>query len=94
MEANLLEYFDTSTVKLLDRLTLQLRNVRWSAEEIEIALQVFIETESINYREIALPLRIALLGKTSSPSITEVMYLLGKNETLDRLGDMLFDKLE
>ncbi len=94
VEASLLEYFDTSTVKLLDRLTLQLRNVRWSAEEIEEALKVFIETESINYREIALPLRIALLGKTSSPSITEVMSLLGKDETLDRLTDMLFDKIE
>jgi glutamyl-tRNA synthetase len=39
--------------------------------------------------KVAQPLRAALSGTTVSPSIFEVMEVLGKDETLGRLRDAL-----
>jgi glutamyl-tRNA synthetase len=36
---------------------------------------------------VAQPLRAALTGRTTSPGIFEVLMLLGKNESLNRLAD-------
>ena len=87
-----LKILNISTVKLLDRLTLQLRNVNWTTENIDEALNEFVQNEAIKFQEVAQPLRIALIGERSSPSIAAVMYLLGKPETLGRLEDVLFAK--
>jgi glutamyl-tRNA synthetase len=38
---------------------------------------------------VAQPLRLALTGRTASPSLTDVMALLGKDETLTRLSQAL-----
>jgi glutamyl-tRNA synthetase len=37
--------------------------------------------------KVAQPLRAALTGRTVSPGIFEVMVLIGRDETLARLGD-------
>ena len=36
--------------------------------------------------DIGIPLRIAITGSTSSPSIVHIMEILGKQKTLDRLN--------
>ena len=40
---------------------------------------------------VASALRIALTGRLVSPSLFEVMSIIGKNETLKRLEDFLKD---
>ncbi|MEO8757729.1 MAG: hypothetical protein ABI398_08260, partial [Devosia sp.] len=37
--------------------------------------------------KVAQPLRAALIGRTISPGIFEVMVLIGKAESLARIGD-------
>jgi glutamyl-tRNA synthetase len=38
---------------------------------------------------VAQPLRVALTGRTASPSLTDVMTLLGKDESISRLSQAL-----
>ena len=40
---------------------------------------------NLNFKEIGIPLRLILTGTTDSPSIYNVMALLGKKEVLNRL---------
>ena len=87
-----LKIFNNYTRELLKRLTLKLKNVSWSHDNIEEILKLFIETEAVKFHEVAKPLRLALIGEKSSPSIAEVIYLLGKNETVRRLDDILFGR--
>ena len=44
------------------------------------------EENSLKFRDIGIPLRIALTGSTSSPSIVHIMEILGEHQTLDRLN--------
>ncbi|WP_447968634.1 glutamate--tRNA ligase [Nitrospira sp. M1] len=57
----------------------------FSREVLEHIFQGILEEENLKMGKLAQPLRVALTGGTVSPGIYEVMELLGKARTLDRL---------
>jgi glutamyl-tRNA synthetase len=61
----------------------------WSDGAIEALVRQFAEDEGLKLGKIAQPLRAALTGATVSPPIFEVMRVLGQEETLGRLDDVL-----
>ena len=78
-----------NAVPLLQRLAGRLTDLQnWDEPAIEIAVRDFSETEGIKLGQVAQPLRAALTGSTTSPGIFEVAAVLGRNETLARLGDV------
>jgi glutamyl-tRNA synthetase len=60
----------------------------WSEANIEAALRGFVESADppLKFGQLAQPMRAALTGSTTSPGLFEVLAVLGKEETLDRLG--------
>jgi glutamyl-tRNA synthetase len=59
----------------------------WSVPEVDGAARAFAEARGLKLGKLAQPLRAALTGRTVSPGIFEVMILIGRGETLARLGD-------
>jgi len=59
----------------------------WQVPAIDAAMRAFAETRGLKLGKVAQPLRAALTGRTISPGVFEVMVLIGKAETLARLGD-------
>jgi glutamyl-tRNA synthetase len=59
----------------------------WSVPAIDEAARAFAEARGLKLGKVAQPLRVALTGRTISPGIFEVMVLIGRQETLDRLYD-------
>ncbi len=59
--------------------------VDFSKETLEPLLRSLIECHGLKMGKIAQPLRVALTGRTVSPGIYEVMALLGKARTLQRI---------
>jgi len=59
----------------------------WSVEALDAAARAFAEAQGLKLGKVAQPLRAALIGRTVSPGIFEVMVLIGREETLARLGD-------
>jgi glutamyl-tRNA synthetase len=57
-------------------------------ETIETAVRAAAEDAGIGLGKVAQPLRAALTGRTTSPGIFDVIFLLGKDETLGRLSDI------
>ncbi|MXU65822.1 glutamate--tRNA ligase [Rhodobacteraceae bacterium KN286] len=72
---------------MLNRLTSRLRDASWSAENLQAVTRDFAEGENLKLGKVAQPLRAALTGRTVSPSVFEVMELIGRDETLARLED-------
>ncbi len=60
----------------------------WSAENVEPAIRAVAEAEATKLGNVAQPLRAALTGSTVSPGIFEVMEILGREESLDRIRDV------
>ena len=59
----------------------------WSVPAIDGAIRTFAESRGLKLGKVAQPLRAALTGRTVSPGIFEVMVLIGKDESLARIGD-------
>ena len=66
-----------------------LRLAPWTAEGIKEALDAASELLNIKLGKVVAPLRMALTGSRISPPITDVMILLGKDETLARIADVV-----
>ncbi|MDQ4419981.1 glutamate--tRNA ligase [Sphingobium sp. DEHP117] len=59
----------------------------WSLSAIEERIRGVAETAELGLGKVAQPLRAALTGRTTSPGIFDVLFLLGKEEVLARLDD-------
>jgi glutamyl-tRNA synthetase len=66
-----------------------LGKIEWTAEVIHEALNSVVTEFSLKFPKIAMPLRVMLTGIAQSPSIDQVMALLGKQETLNRIQTYL-----
>jgi len=55
---------------------------------IEAALKDYATQKGLKLGKVAMPLRAALTGTTSSPSVFHVAEILGRDETLARLKDI------
>ena len=58
-------------------------------DELELAAKTVAEKHGIGLGKIAAPLRAALAGKTSTPSVFDMMLALGRDEALARLQDQV-----
>ncbi|WP_457106292.1 glutamate--tRNA ligase [Methylobacterium sp. P5_C11] len=61
----------------------------WNAASTEGAVRLYAETAGCKLGQVAQPLRAALTGRTTSPPLFDVMAVLGRDETLARLGDQV-----
>jgi len=61
----------------------------WTREALEAVARDLATELEIKLGAVAQPLRAALAGATVSPPIFEVMEVLGREETLGRIGDVL-----
>ncbi|HUX79781.1 MAG TPA: glutamate--tRNA ligase, partial [Alphaproteobacteria bacterium] len=62
----------------------------------ELGLEDYIRTiageRSLNLTKATQPLRAALVGKTVSPSVFDVMHVLGKDRTIERLQAIFINR--
>ncbi len=57
----------------------------WEEEPLERRFREWVESEGLKMKQVAQPLRVALTGRTASPGLFEVMLVLGRDKTLERL---------
>lgn len=62
---------------------------QWAADTLEAAVRRVAEDAGLGLGKVAQPLRAALTGRTTSPGIFDVLVLLGREETLGRLDDVI-----
>ena len=61
----------------------------WDAASLEAAIREVAEASDVKLGKLAQPLRAALTGRTTSPGIFDVLALLGRDESLDRIADQM-----
>ena len=86
-DAQALAALDPVSRGILLELTPHLQTVTWSRIALEDATSGFAEARGLKFGKIAPALRAALSGRAVSPSVFDMMLVLGKDETLARLAD-------
>ena len=61
----------------------------WTRESTEQTVREVAEERGVKLGEVAQPLRAALTGRATSPGIFDVLVLLGREESLARIGDRM-----
>ena len=72
---------------ILSELTPHLQNASWTRNELEAVLNGFAEQHETKFGKLAGPLRAVLAGRSVTPSVFDMMLVLGRDETLARLED-------
>jgi len=72
---------------ILKSLTPRLRNASWTREELEAILNSEAAANGIGFGKLASPLRSALAGRTATPSVFDMMLVIGRDETIARLEE-------
>ncbi|MDD4701688.1 MAG: glutamate--tRNA ligase, partial [Desulfovibrio sp.] len=57
----------------------------FTAESLEAALNAYVADNGLKFKEVAPPLRTALMGFMGGSHLNEIMAFLGRDETLARL---------
>ncbi|MDU8929743.1 glutamate--tRNA ligase [Alisedimentitalea sp. MJ-SS2] len=78
---------DVASRGILNELTPHLQNVSWSRDDLERVLNQFAENRGTKFGKLAGPLRAALAGRAATPSVFDMMLVLGRDETIARLSD-------
>jgi glutamyl-tRNA synthetase len=73
--------------QLLTRLPQRLESAEWLPNALESEIRAFADETGAKLGSVAQPLRAALTGSLASPGIFEVMWVLGREETLGRIAD-------
>ena len=79
---------DETGLAMLEALTPHLQNANWTREELEQICNNIAESFGVKFGKLASPIRSALSGQTKTPSVFDMMLVLGRNETIARLTNV------
>lgn len=71
--------------RILSELTPQLQNASWERDTLEEVVSMVAASHDMKLGKLAGPLRAALSGRPVSPSVFDMMLVLGREETLARI---------
>lgn len=74
----------------LQKLATTLATVEWQAEAVHHVINDVVTEFQLKFPKVAMPLRVMLTGIAQSPSIDQVMFLLGREEVLARIEQAKF----
>ena len=78
---------DNVSRSILKELTPRLQTATWERKILEGIVTEIAQAHGLGLGKIAQPLRAALAGRSTSPSVFDMMIILGKDESLGRIED-------
>ncbi len=65
------------------------RTKEYTVQNLQEKIKGWITSTGIGFGRVMMPLRLALVGKLQGPDVFEIMFLIGKNETISRIGRLI-----
>ena len=89
--SDMMEILNPEKIKLLEFFHQDLSSIKaWNIQEITYLFDKFTNEQNIKLIDIAKPLRVALTGRIVTTGIYELIYALGKEDTLTRISKHLY----
>ncbi len=77
----------TASRRILSELTPHMQNASWDRETLEGIVSACASQNGVKVGKLAGPMRAALAGRAVSPSVFDMMLVLGREETIARIED-------
>ena len=82
-----LKSLDPVSRGILSTLTPHLQNASWTRDALEAATAGYADSNGLKFGKMAGPLRAALAGRSVTPSVFDMLLVLGRDEALARIKD-------
>jgi glutamyl-tRNA synthetase len=89
VQADALEYskhVNEQSIESVKSLNSKLQSIEWDVTHIAAALKEVLTEQGIKMPQLAMPVRVLLLGTAQTPSLDQVMALFDKKVVLERLS--------
>ncbi len=87
--ADVEKHITPDILPVIKTLSENLSKIDWTVEAVHEAINSVVTQYTLKFPKVAMPLRVMLTGIAQSPSIDQVMVLLGKQETINRMENYL-----
>lgn len=82
--------FKEDTSEILNNIFALLTQIEdFSTEKVSNTVKNWITTQEISFGKVMMPLRLSLVGDMKGPDVFEIMYVLGKEESLKRIKNAI-----
>ena len=81
--------WNDSTAEMLQALLEFLQSVDFNVATLKEQLHHFAESKSLGMGKVMMPLRLSLVGELKGPDVPEIMEILGKEETVQRIKNAM-----
>ncbi len=78
-----------NTSKVLGDLSAKLEASEFDSESLREVIHRFAEEHALGLGKVMMPLRLALVGELKGPDVPDIMNIIGKEETLERIANAI-----
>jgi len=83
------KYINEVSRKNIKALVDSLECIKWQEDDINQCIKDFVKNNGLKFPEIAMPLRVRLVGNLNTPNIGSIIFVLGFDELKERVNDCL-----
>ncbi len=83
---DLAQHVTAAVQPALDMLASKLRDVEWTAMAINAAFKQVLTDAGLKMPQLAMPVRVLVMGTPQTPSVDQVLFLCGREKVLARLA--------
>ena len=77
------------TRELMSELSALINTVEdFEVENLTTTIKTWITNKEIGFGKVMMPLRLALVGALQGPDVFDIMYMIGKNKTIERIENL------
>ncbi len=80
---------ESTSELMLELVTIIQRVNDFTAENLQTDIKAWITEKSIGFGKVMMPLRLALVGALQGPEVFEIMFMIGKIETVERIENLV-----
>ncbi|MGB5418327.1 glutamate--tRNA ligase [Algibacter sp.] len=82
--------FKDDTKSLMSKLVEIVNNVEdFSVDNLQTDIKGWITANEIGFGKVMMPLRLALVGALQGPDVFDIMYMIGKDDTVKRIENLI-----
>ena len=82
--------FKEGTKDILEQVISIVNNIDdFSVENLQTEIKSWITSNEIGFGKVMMPLRLALVGALQGPDVFDIMYMIGKDETVRRVENVI-----
>jgi len=77
------------TRELMSELSMLINTIEdFEIENLTTTIKTWITNKEIGFGKVMMPLRLALVGALQGPEVFDIMYMIGKNQTVERIENL------